>query len=1362
MPEALVLRGGAALSEFRRSRLLQALQSVDEAVADVQATWLHVVLSAQPLSPDTQSRVAALLDDGLTVAAEPAGASVLWVMPRLGTVSPWSSKATEIARLCGLDQVNRIERGVSYALTLRKGLGGLLAGLFGVRSGGDQFTTAQRDALAALLHDRMTESVVAPAEHSGDIAALFADLPGKPLQTVPVSAQGRAALDQANTAMGLALSSDEVDYLLEAFTAAGRDPTDVELMMFSQANSEHCRHKIFNASWTLDGKAQDTSLFGMIRATHAAHPQGTVVAYSDNAAVIEGGLSQRFFAIQKGQNARYVWEPTLVHSVLKVETHNHPTAISPFPGAATGSGGEIRDEGATGRASRPRFGLTGFSVSDLRIPGFEQPWETAQDVTAPIDGRAARSDFLGGPQRIASPLSIMIDGPLGGAAFNNEFGRPNLVGYFRTYQQQIGDAVRGYHKPIMIAGGVGDIDAIHVGKHDLPPGSLLIQLGGPGMRIGLGGGAASSMGSGSNTAELDFDSVQRGNAEMQRRAQEVLNACRAMGEDNPILSIHDVGAGGLSNALPELVEGAHRGAVFEIDRIPLQASGLSPAEIWCNESQERYVLAIAPDSLGTFDFLCRRERSPYAVVGTVSDDRNLVLKAADGSRPVDMPLDVLLGKPPRMHREGQSRQRALPAVDASGLELSQIALSVLRLPAVASKSFLITIGDRTVGGLTARDQMVGPWQVPVADCAIGLTDHKGVTGDALSMGERTPLAVIDAAASARMAIAESITNLMGAPITAIDTIKLSANWMAACGTPDDDADLFHAVKAASEMAIALGIAIPVGKDSLSMRTRWQDADGSAREVASPTSLIVTACAPVTDVRRALTPELRTDLGDTTLILIDLGEARNRLGGSALAQVTQQIGDAVPDIAEPALLSACFAAVQALNTAGELLAIHDRSDGGLFATVCEMAFAGHCGITLNLDMLTIDPHSADWGDFKIRPEQVAVQRNELSMKALFAEEAGVVIQVRQSARDRVLGVLREAGLSRVSHVIGKPNDRDVIEIWRDAKKIWGEPRAVLHAAWSETSFRIAALRDDPVCAREEFDSNGSGAQPPLAVHLSFDPTIDIAAPFLNVGARPRVAVLREQGVNSQVEMAAAFDLAGFDAFDVHMTDLIDGRHRLRDFAGLVACGGFSYGDVLGGGTGWARSILFNASLATQFVEFFQRPETFTLGVCNGCQMLSQLKAIIPGAEHWPRFRTNRSARFEARFGMVEVLDSPSLFFAGMAGSRLPIAIAHGEGRAEHARADDAARAPAVLRHIHGDGSPADTYPANPNGSPDGVAGYTSFDGRATILMPHPERVFRMVQWSWRPDESVSGSHRVTGRDGESPWMRLFRNARVQLG
>ena len=1354
MSDAIVLRGGPALSEFQGLRLLTALQAQDPTVTEVRAWHLFFVLSDAPLDAPERQKVAALLDDGPIPSHVDQPEADCWVMPRQGTVSPWSSKATDIARVCGLARVTRIERGTAYAVRLRNGV---LARLGAWATGTPTAEEARLQALLPLLHDRMTETVIPPLADSAALAGFFADLPGQPLRRVPVQAQGRTALAQANSEMGLALSDDEIDYLLDAFSTAGRDPSDVELMMFAQANSEHCRHKIFNASWTLDGEAQTESLFGMIRTTHAAHPEGTVVAYADNAAVLEGGGSAlRLLPMPDGTRWRYLWQERPLHALLKVETHNHPTAICPFPGAATGSGGEIRDEGATGRGARPRFGLTGFTVSNLRIPGFEQPWESGEDVTAALEGRTPTPD-CGRPDRIASPLRIMIEGPLGGAAFNNEFGRPNLLGYFRSYQQNVGGLQRGYHKPIMIAGGVGQIDADQVEKFDLPPGTLLIQLGGPGMRIGLGGGAASSMGSGSNTATLDFDSVQRGNAEIQRRAQEVIDSCRALGPRNPILSIHDVGAGGLSNAFPELVDGAGRGAVFDLDRIPLLATGLSPAEIWCNESQERYVLAIAPDRLPEFEALCARERSPYAVVGTVTEARQLILQSPAGERAVDMPMEVLLGKAPRMQRAGQRRLRTLPPVDPAVLELDALVQRVLRLPAVASKSFLITIGDRTVGGLSARDQMVGPWQVPVADCAIGLVDLQGVRGDALALGERTPLAVIDAAASARMAIAEAVTNLMGAPIASVKSIKLSANWMAACGPADEDADLFDAVRAARDCAIALGISIPVGKDSLSMRTRWTDQHGRAEEVVSPTSLVVTAWAPVSDVRRAITPQLQTDQGETVLILVDLGQGRNRLGGSALAQVTQQIGDSAPDLDDPQQLVRSFEVIQTLAAADRVLALHDRSDGGLLVTVCEMAFAGHCGVTLNLDLLTIDPHAADWGDFKIRPEQVAVQRNELSLRALFSEEAGVVIQVRRADRDAVLGAFREAGLSPITHVIGGLSPRDALEIYRDGKRIWSEEREVLQAAWSETSYRIAALRDDPDCASEEFESNGRGAQPALSVQLSFDPTDNIAAPAIARGARPRVAVLREQGVNSHVEMAAAFDLAGFEAFDVHMTDLIEGRAGLDDAQVLVACGGFSYGDVLGGGSGWAKTVLFNPALSEAFARFFARPETLTLGVCNGCQMLSQLKGLIPGAQAWPRFRTNRSAQFEARFSMVEVLESPSVFLSGMAGSRLPIAVAHGEGQVAFATAQDAQSALGALRFVQGDGSAALTYPANPNGSAQGMTGYTSRDGRATILMPHPERAFRWSQWSWRPRAATQG----VGEGDLSPWMRLWRNARAAL-
>jgi phosphoribosylformylglycinamidine synthase len=1332
MSEHFLLPGPPALSGLRRDRLLQRLKAIDSRVDAVEASHVFLVWAERPLSEAEHTRLRALLDSPPQPAR--SAATLVWVVPRLGTVSPWASKATDIARNCGMPFIRRIERGVRYGLSLGTGL---LGGLLGGARAPDE---ARLRALGALLHDRMTETLLLAEPAPADI---FQPVPGRPMQRIAVGAQGRAALVQANADLGLALSEDEIDYLLAAFGEAGRDPSDVELMMFAQANSEHCRHKIFNASWTLDGESREQTLFGMIRSTHAVNPEGTEVAYADNAAVLTGAPSLRWHPGPPDEGGRYRAEPVLLHSLLKVETHNHPTAISPFPGAATGAGGEIRDEGATGRGSRPRYGLTGFSVSNLRIPGFEQPWEGGADLA----GAPGESGVVGRPDRIASPLSIMLEGPIGAAAFNNEFGRPSLLGYFRSFEARVGQRVWGYHKPIMLAGGVGDIDARHVGKHGLPVGTLLVQLGGPGMRIGLGGGAASSLGAGANTAELDFDSVQRGNPEIQRRAQEVLDRCWAMGEGNPILSLHDVGAGGLSNAFPELVHGAERAAVFELSRVPVEESGLSPAEIWCNESQERYVLAIAPASRDLFARLCERERCPWAVVGTVTDDGQLVVRAEDGSRPVDMPIEVLLGKPPRMHRTGERRARSLPPVDCVGLDLPTVARQVLGVPAVGSKAFLITIGDRSVGGLCSRDPMVGPWQVPVADCAVGLKDFTGVHGDALALGERTPLAVIDPAAASRMAIGEAITNLAAAGIDDISRVKLSANWMAACGEADQDADLFLAVEAAAALCRELRVAIPVGKDSLSMRTAWRDNEAEKR-VSSPTSLVVTAFAPLADVRRALTPQLLADPA-TALILVDLGEGRQRLGGSALALVSGQFGDRAPDLDRPELLARLVAAVGELASRGLLLAYHDRSDGGLFATLCEMAFAGRCGLAVNIDLLTIDPHSADWGDFKIRPEQVAVQRNELTLKALFNEELGAVLQVRAAERDTVLGVLRAHGLSPCSQVIGKPQTRDVIEIYRDGRCIYSEPRAELQACWAQTSRRIAELRDDPTCVAEEFERIGAADDRGLHLQLSYDPAEDVAAPVMIGKARPRVAILREQGVNSHLEMAAAFDRAGFDAHDVHMTDLFEGRHRLTDFRGLVACGGFSYGDVLGAGAGWARSILFNAQLAEAFAAFFARPDTFSLGVCNGCQMMSLLKDIIPGAQDWPRFLRNRSEQYEARLVQVAVLESPSVLLAGMAGSRMPIVVAHGEGKAVFTDDQQRARARGALAYIEHDGERASRYPANPNGSPQGLTGFTSDDGRATILMPHPERVFRSVQMSWR-DPSL-------GED--SPWMRLFRNARV---
>jgi phosphoribosylformylglycinamidine synthase len=1337
----LILPGSSALSAFRVQRLLAQLKAIDPAITGITGRFVHFIDSSVALSDDDRERLAALLTYGEPFEGSPEGEQFV-VIPRFGTISPWASKATDIARNCGMAQIHRIERGVIYGLQMKSGLLGKAKSL-------DATKAAE---VAALLHDRMTETVVRDPQEA---QPLFTELEAQPLAHIDVLKGGRSALEAANAELGLALSDDEIDYLHVAFDRAGRNPTDVELMMFAQANSEHCRHKIFNADWTIDGQKQDRSLFAMIRNTHRLQPRGTIVAYSDNSSVIEGAEVMRFYP-RADQGLSYAPSQETTHILMKVETHNHPTAISPFPGASTGAGGEIRDEGATGRGAKPKAGLTGFTVSNLMITHAVQPWENACDVNQPLADRSGHGDstITGKPERIASPLQIMIDGPLGGAAFNNEFGRPNLAGYFRTYEQNVGGTVYGYHKPIMIAGGMGNISALHTKKEELPVGSLLIQLGGPGMRIGMGGGAASSMATGANTADLDFDSVQRGNPEMERRAQEVINACWALGHGNPILSIHDVGAGGLSNAFPELTNDAGRGAVFDLRKIQLEESGLAPKEIWSNESQERYVLGIAPSSLALFRELCERERCPFAVVGIATEERQLrVLDPEHDNYPVDMPMDVLLGKPPKMHRDVKREKRDTTPVDLTGITLEQAAERVLKLPTVADKSFLITIGDRSVGAHTARDQMVGPWQVPVADCAVTTMSHEGTLGEAMSMGERTPLAVINAPASGRMAVGEALTNMAAAAINDLSDIKLSANWMAACGQPGQDAALFDTVEAVG-MALcpALGLSIPVGKDSLSMRTTWKDEAGD-KSVMSPVSLIVSAFAPVIDVRATLTPQLRRDLGDTALIFIDLGRGRNRMGGSALAQVTQQIGNEVPDVDSADDLKGFFNAIQQLNRQQMLLAYHDRSDGGLYATLCEMAFAGHAGLTVNLDILVTEgEHASDWGDSKNWASQVEARRNDLTLRALFSEELGAVIQVRAEQKSDAMNVLREFGLGACSHIIGKPNERDMVEFTRDAKVIYQKSRVELQRFWSETSWRIARLRDNPACADAEYDRILDASDPGMAPKITFDMAEDIAAPFIATGVRPRVAVLREQGVNSHVETAYVMHKAGFDAVDVHMSDLIAGRAKLADFAGLIAVGGFSYGDVLGAGEGWSKTILFNPALAEQFSGFFQRRDSFGLGICNGCQMMSSLKSIIPGAEHWPKFTRNQSEQFEARFAMVEVLESPSIFFAGMAGTQAPIAVSHGEGFANFAHTGNDQSVNVALRFVDHRGQPTETYPLNPNGSPSGITSVTTTDGRFTVMMPHPERVFRTVINSWHPD----------GWGEDAPWMRMFRNARKWVG
>jgi len=1340
--------GGNALSTFRAQALLPRLQAVSARIVGLSARHVHWVWSDAALDAAVQGKLAALLTYGDPYAAPEGEGALIVVMPRLGTVSPWASKATDIAHNCGLGNaaVHRVERVTEFRLQLKSGL---LDALTGPKT----LTEAELQACAALLHDRMTESAAFDREAARH---LFDAQPAEPLAHVDVLGAGKPALEAANKDFGLALSDDEIDYLVDNFRQLGRNPSDVELMMFAQANSEHCRHKIFNADFTIDGERQPLSMFGMIRNTEKLNGQHSVIAYSDNAAVMEGGAIERWVPAEQASASPYITRPEVAHVLMKVETHNHPTAISPYPGASTGAGGEIRDEGATGRGSKPKAGLTGFTVSNLRLPETNEPWER---------------ENIGKPGHIASPLQIMIDGPLGGAAFNNEFGRPNLGGYFRVFEQEVAGVQRGYHKPIMIAGGLGQIDERMTAKLPFGAGTLLIQLGGPGMRIGMGGGAASSMAAGSNTAALDFDSVQRGNPEIQRRAQEVIDHCWRMGSDNPILAIHDVGAGGISNAFPELVDGAEKGATFDIRKVPLEETGLAPKEIWCNESQERYVLAIAPESLDLFTAMAERERCPFAVIGVATDDRELILEdgpGADGKmqRPIDMPMDVLLGKPPKMHRNVQRVARAEQPLDLSDVKLDEVALAVLRHPTVASKRFLITIGDRTVGGLNHRDQMVGPWQVPVADCAVTLADYAGLRGEAMAMGERSPLAALDAPASGRMAVAEALTNLLAAPIE-LSRVKLSANWMAACGEAGEDAALYDTVKAVGmELCPALGVGIPVGKDSLSMRTKWSD-EGQAKQVVAPVSLIVTAFATLDDVRGTLTPQLRTDTPaklDTTLILVDLGQGKNRMAGSILARVVGQFGchvkDGVPDVDDPAQLKALVAAVNALRGQGKLLAYHDRSDGGLWAAACEMAFAGHVGVSLNVDLLVtegdgISDSRADHGDSKNWAAQVSTRRNELTLKALFNEELGVLLQVATADRNDVMATLRAHGLSRHSHVIGKTNNRDAMEVWRDAKSVLAAPLHELHQAWDEVSWRIARLRDNPACADSEHAAAGSKDDPGLQVSLSFDPAEDIAAPFIastKSGARPKIAILREQGVNSHMEMAYAMTQAGFEAWDVHMTDLQSGRADLSQFQGFVACGGFSYGDTLGAGEGWARSVMFNPKLAGQFQAFFARPDTFALGVCNGCQMMAALAPIIPGAEAWPKFTRNKSEQFEARFSLVEVLDSPSIFFTGMAGSRLPIAVAHGEGFADFSQRGDAAQVQRAMRFIDHHGQPTEVYPFNPNGSPDGLTSVTTADGRFTVLMPHPERVFRNAQMSWTNGDVAAAS----------PWLRMFRNARRWVG
>jgi phosphoribosylformylglycinamidine synthase len=1282
----LKISGSSALSDFRINRLLPALQAIEPSISAVSAKFMHFVALSAELSEEQQTILQQLLAYGDSFAADLQGDTLL-VVPRSGTISPWSSKATEIAQRCGLNTVKRLERGIEYTLSANIAL-----------------SDEVKHQLAALLHDRMTQTVIYDAEHLD----LFAEHSPAPLQTVAVLEQGKDALIQANAELGMALSDDEISYLTDSFLALGRNPTDVELMMFAQANSEHCRHKIFNADWTIDGVEQAQSLFAMIRNTAKQNPAEILSAYSDNASVVEGAKAKVFIRNAKTGEYRYTEEHA--HLLMKVETHNHPTAISPFSGAATGSGGEIRDEGATGRGSATKAGLTGFTVSNLKVPDYIQPWETDN----------------GKPERIASALDIMLAGPLGGAAFNNEFGRPNLAGYFRSFEQPALDADKhyyGYHKPIMIAGGMGNIRPMLVEKHKIPAGSLIIILGGPAMLIGLGGGAASSQASGASSESLDFASVQRENPEMQRRCQEVINHCNCLGKDTPIISIHDIGAGGLSNAVPEIIHDCDKGGRFELRKVNNDDIGMSPMQIWCNEAQERYVVAIKPESLPLFTEFCEREHCLFAVIGEATDQEHLTLNdSLLGDKPVDIPMSVLFGKPPKMHRNVSHQPPTLAALNLAGVSIAEAAQRVLAFPAVADKSFLIHIGDRSVTGLVARDQLVGPWQVPVADVAVTASGFYAYTGEVMAMGERTPIAVLDAPASGRMAIAEAITNIAAARIDSLKKIKLSANWMAAAGFQGEDAALFDTVKAVGmELCPALGIAIPVGKDSLSMKTLWDD-----KTMTSPLSLIITAFAPVLDVSKTLTPQLRA-VDNSVLILIDLGAGKNRLGGSVLAQVYSQLGDNCPDLDSPVLLKAFFEGIQTLNHQGKLLSYHDRSDGGLFATVAEMMFAGRVGANLNIDNLGIDP-----------------------LATLFNEELGAVIQVRDSDVEDVIKLLKHLGLVDCIYVLGQVIAEQRLNIYHADEQIYTASRAEMQLIWSELSYKMQALRDNPDCAKQQYERISDDNDVGLHSKLSFDVHNDVAAPFINL-TRPKIAVLREQGVNGHVEMAAAFDRAGFNSVDVHLSDIIHGRVSLQDFTGLAACGGFSYGDVLGAGGGWAKSILFNPRARDEFSAFFQRIDTFGLGVCNGCQMMSGLKDLINGAEHWPRFMRNQSEQFEARVAMVEVQKSPSILLAGMEGSRMPVSIAHGEGRAVFAGDMQAALdAQAIaLCYVDNYGNKTTEFPANPNGSPLGITGLTTSDGRFTIMMPHPERCFRTVQNSWYPSDWQE----------YGVWMRLFRNARV---
>ncbi|OGL35150.1 phosphoribosylformylglycinamidine synthase [Candidatus Saccharibacteria bacterium RIFCSPHIGHO2_12_FULL_47_16b] len=1265
--------GGRELSDFRKQKILKGIKQVAPQVKSVEAQFVHFVDSPK-LSVEEEAQLKALLDYGEPFSGKPKGELFL-VVPRLGTISPWSSKATDIAINSGLAKVSRIERGTAYYI--------------------DGAKKTDQAVIAKLLHDRMTETVLDNLDAANQ---LFGQARPKPFTTGDILTAGRKVLEHANQSMGLALSADEIDYLYDSYKKLGRNPTDVEMMMFAQVNSEHSRHKIFKADWTIDGRRQPKSLFGMIQNTYSRSKEGILSAYSDNAAVLAGPKIKRLITTASQPSYRYVDDNANI--VIKVETHNHPTAISPFPGAATGVGGEIRDEAATGRGGKSKAGLTGYSVSNLQIPGAIQPWE---------------KDY-GKPDRISSALEIMVEAPIGGAGYANEFGRPNICGYWRTYEQSVNGLVYGYHKPIMLAGGVGSTSTQNVKKGSLKPGDKLLVIGGPAMLIGLGGGAASSLQTGHGEEELDFASVQRDNAEMERRTQEVIDRCAAQGKANPIITIGDVGAGGLSNALPEMLKDSGVGGQIELRDIPNADRGMSPMEIWCNEAQERYVIGISPANLDEFQKICERERCPMAVVGEVQADGQLIINDSQfGNRPVDIPLNLLFSNPPKLTKDIKNQEQKLPAFDYSKIDISDAVERVLRLPAVGSKKFLITIGDRTVGGLIARDQMVGPWQVPVSDVAVTASSFHSSTGEAMAIGERTPLATINSATAARMAVGEAITNIAAADVAKISDIKLSANWMAACGEVGQDQKLFEAVKAVGEeFCPAIGITIPVGKDSLSMRTKWEE-KGRNKSVTAPVSLIIGAFVPVADTDRTLTPQAVKD--DSVLILIDFGQGETRLGGSSLAQVYNQLGNDCPDI-EPDALKKFFEVITKLKKQNKILAYHDRSDGGLLATTAEMSFAGRVGFDIDISDL---PGS--------------------TIEKLFNEELGVVVQVTKKDVEAVLDSFGEH-----AYQIGQPTKNQAIIIRDHGKVVYKNTRARLEKIWAETSYLVQKLRDNPKLADQEYKTISDDKDPGLNVKESF------RSSTRRYRTTPKVAILREQGVNGQVEMAAGFMDAGFEAVDVHLTDLSSGRVSLDDFKGLVACGGFSYGDVLGAGEGMAKSVLFNERFLRMFKNFFERSDTFSLGVCNGCQMFAALKGLIPGAGDWPRFVKNSSEQFEGRLVLTKIKDSPSVLLRGMAGWRLPIPTAHGEGRAEFSEPAmvkaNLKNKLVTLQFVDNYGRATESYPANPNGSPLGIAGLTSTDGRATIVMPHPERVFLTKQLSWQP----------AGWSNYSPWFKLFQNAR----